>query len=117
MTDREVNAAASAGGAFRRLDAGGELVGIWFDGVRVAARAGEPLAAALLAGGYTAFRTHPVTGEARGPWCLMGACFECLVTIDGVPDCQACMTPVRAGMRVERARCLKPDGADPWGSK
>ena len=28
----------------------------------------------------------------------MGACFECLVEIDGEPACQACLVPVRAGM-------------------
>jgi predicted molibdopterin-dependent oxidoreductase YjgC len=28
-------------------------------------------------------------------------CFECLVTIDGVGNRQACLIPVRAGMRVE----------------
>jgi len=32
----------------------------------------------------------------------MGVCYDCLVTIDGQPNRQACMTPVRDGMRVER---------------
>jgi sarcosine oxidase subunit alpha len=31
----------------------------------------------------------------------MGVCFECLVTIDGMGNRQGCLTPVRAGMRVE----------------
>jgi len=33
---------------------------------------------------------------------MMGACFDCLVEIDGVPNRQACMTPARDGMRVKR---------------
>jgi NADH dehydrogenase/NADH:ubiquinone oxidoreductase subunit G len=31
---------------------------------------------------------------------MMGACFECLVEIDGEPNRQACMTPVTEGMKV-----------------
>jgi predicted molibdopterin-dependent oxidoreductase YjgC len=33
---------------------------------------------------------------------MMGVCFDCLVTIDGQPNQQACMTVVQPGMRVER---------------
>ena len=36
----------------------------------------------------------------RGPFCMMGVCFDCLVEIDGVPNVQGCMTPVREGMQV-----------------
>jgi NADH dehydrogenase/NADH:ubiquinone oxidoreductase subunit G len=32
---------------------------------------------------------------------MMGACFECLVTIDGTGNRQACMVPVQEGMAVE----------------
>jgi len=31
---------------------------------------------------------------------MMGACFECLVEINGQPNVQACMVPVRDGMRI-----------------
>ena len=31
----------------------------------------------------------------------MGSCFECLVQIDGQPNQQACMVPVRDGMQVQ----------------
>ena len=33
---------------------------------------------------------------------MMGACFECLVDVDGRPAVQACMTEVRDGMVVRR---------------
>ncbi len=46
--------------------------------------------------------TNPVTGEHRAPYCLMGVCFECLVTIDDVPNLQACLVTVREGMRIKR---------------
>jgi sarcosine oxidase subunit alpha len=32
---------------------------------------------------------------------MMGVCFECLVTVDGMGSRQACLVPVRAGMVVE----------------
>jgi aerobic-type carbon monoxide dehydrogenase small subunit (CoxS/CutS family) len=60
------------------------------------------LAAALLAAGVSVFRTTPVSSGPRAPYCMMGACFECLVEVDGRPAVQACMTEVRAGMDVRR---------------
>ncbi|MFV0665713.1 (2Fe-2S)-binding protein [Denitromonas sp.] len=70
------------------------------DGHQVAAREGEPLAAALLKAAVTPMRHSVVSGAPRAPYCMMGVCFECLVEVDGVPNVQACMTPVRAGMTV-----------------
>jgi predicted molibdopterin-dependent oxidoreductase YjgC len=70
---------------------------VW-DGREIPARTGESLATALLAAGVLSFRETPVTGAARGPLCLMGACFDCLVEADGMENVQACMTPVRAGL-------------------
>ncbi|MGZ7459528.1 (2Fe-2S)-binding protein [Pseudomonas sp. Ma2-10] len=73
---------------------------IEFDGRTLSVPEGVSLAAALLAAGVRSTRTTPVSGQPRAPYCLMGVCFECLVEIDGVPNCQACMVTVRAGMRV-----------------
>jgi predicted molibdopterin-dependent oxidoreductase YjgC len=75
---------------------------VYFDGRPIAARAGDSVAAALLAGGIAVTRQTPVTGAARGPYCMMGACFDCLAVVDGRPSVQTCMTQVRDGMRVER---------------
>ena len=33
---------------------------------------------------------------------MMGVCFDCLVTIDGRQNMQACMTPAREGMVIQR---------------
>jgi predicted molibdopterin-dependent oxidoreductase YjgC len=86
---------------------------VW-DGRDVRARAGESLAAALLAAGVLSFRETPVSGTARGPLCLMGACFDCLVEVEGVPNVQACMTPVRDGLRAAPQRGVRglPDMDD-----
>jgi len=75
---------------------------IEFEGEPLTVQAGDTVAAALLAAGHRHLRTTPVKGAARGPFCMMGVCFDCLVEIDGVANRQACMTEVRAGMRVRR---------------
>ena len=73
-----------------------------FEGQPLLACAGDTVAAALLAGNHWDFRTTPVSGASRGPFCMMGVCFDCLVEIDGVANRQACMIEVRDGMRVKR---------------
>lgn len=80
----------------------GPAVTFTFDGAPVAARAGDSVAAALLAAGHLVFRETSVSGAPRGAYCMMGACFDCLVEIDGTPARQACMVPVAEGMRVTR---------------
>ncbi len=60
------------------------------------------LAAALLNLGITAFR-RDLDGNARGPVCGMGTCFECRVQVDGVQNVRACLELVRDGMMVESA--------------
>ncbi|KQU51173.1 (2Fe-2S)-binding protein [Bosea sp. Leaf344] len=72
-----------------------------FDGRAMRGRAGDTVAAALLANGVQACRQTPVSGAPRGPYCMMGVCFECLVVIDGVGNRQGCLVPLREGMRVE----------------
>jgi len=86
---------------FARLpDLPGDAVAVTIDGEPFAARAGDSVAAALLAAGRLACRTTPVTAAQRGPFCLMGACFDCLVSVDGRPNQQGCMIAVAAGMRI-----------------
>ncbi|MCC6305288.1 MAG: (2Fe-2S)-binding protein [Rhodobacteraceae bacterium] len=86
----------------RRLQGIGTPVRFTFEGVAVEAAAGDTVAAALLAAGHRDLRPSAVSGAPRGPYCLMGACFDCLVRIDGAPNRQACMTEVAPGMDVRR---------------
>lgn len=74
---------------------------ITVDGASVVAAADDSVAAAVLAAGVTSTRRAPVSGAARAPYCMMGVCFECLMTIDGQPNRQACMVRVKNGMTVE----------------
>ena len=84
----------------RVTDGPAPTVGIVVDGKPVEARLGDSVAAAMLAAGFVASRVTPVSGSARGAYCLMGVCFECIVSIDGVAGRQACLVPVRDGMQV-----------------
>ncbi|HYF09201.1 MAG TPA: (2Fe-2S)-binding protein [Acetobacteraceae bacterium] len=77
---------------------------ILWDGAPIPARRGEPLAAALLAAGITVLRETAVGGAARGPYCMMGACFDCLVEVEGRPNVQACLVPVRDGLHARPQR-------------
>lgn len=74
-------------------------VDVRFNEQTLALPQGANLAAALLAAGVTQFRQSPVSGATRGPFCMMGACFDCLVEIDGVVT-QACMRDVQEGMTI-----------------
>jgi predicted molibdopterin-dependent oxidoreductase YjgC len=89
---------------FRRLESDRAAVRIRFEGASMTARAGDSVAAALLAGGVGVFRETPVSGAGRAPWCMMGVCFDCLVEIDGVANRQACMVTVADGMEIRRQR-------------
>ena len=72
---------------------------IFFDGKRLDALAGETISATLSAHGIHTLRNtrknHP-----RGIYCGMGACFDCVVTVDGRQGVRACMEKVQAGQQV-----------------
>ncbi|WP_410672329.1 (2Fe-2S)-binding protein [Amycolatopsis sp. cmx-4-68] len=64
-------------------------IGISVDGEPVAGIAGQSVAGVLLAAGRISWRTTR-SGASRGVFCGIGACFDCLVTVNGVPDVRAC---------------------------
>lgn len=72
---------------------------IMVNGAPLEVPAESTLAVALLSAGEPGSR-RSVTGALRGPVCGMGSCFECRVTIDGVPHRRACLEPVVPGMVV-----------------
>ena len=82
------------------------LVEFTFDGAAVSGRDGEPIAAALFAASYRVLRTMPRFGDARGGYCMIGRCTDCLVVVDGLPNVPACRTPVSAGQVVRTQQGL-----------
>ena len=58
----------------------------------------------------TAFR-RTGAGDARGVFCGMGVCFECLVDVDDRRNQRACMTVVTEGMTIAMQDHRAPPGA------
>lgn len=87
---------------FKRLpETEGPAIAVTIDGEAFNAREGDSVAAALLASGRGHCRTTPVSGAKRAPYCMMGVCFDCLVTVDGIGNRQGCLVRVHDGMRIE----------------
>lgn len=76
-------------------------VEVILDGQPTSLPAEMNIAAALLAVGQIISKISPTSHKPCSPHCLMGVCYECLMEIDGVQR-QACMTPVREGMIINR---------------
>ena len=89
----------------------GRTLRMQVDGRPLDAHEGESIAAAIYASGQRTTRWTARTGEALGYFCGMGVCQDCLLTVDGVPNVRACMTPAREGMRIETQR-----GLGDWGT-
>ena len=74
-------------------------VNIHIDGQALSAPTGSSVAAALASAPAGCTRLS-VSGERRAPFCGMGICHECRVTIDG-RRLLACQTVCREGMRID----------------
>lgn len=75
---------------------------VFIDGVQVAARPGDTVAALLLRTPPYIARHTAVTETPRAPYCMMGVCFDCLATVDGETSVQTCLVGAAPGMRIER---------------
>lgn len=89
----------------RALFQWGSPISIEVDGEPVEAFEGESIAAALIASGRRILRYTP-RSSPRGLFCGMGACFDCLVEVDGDPSVRSCITPVRSGMKIRTPRAF-----------
>ena len=76
-----------------------DLITLNVNGRSVSVPQGSMVAAAVLHSGIASFR-RSVTGEARGPLCGMGICFECRVNVNGVAHVRSCQTLCENGMDV-----------------
>ena len=91
-----------------RPDAHPPTIPVEVEGRTVRVPEGASAAAAVLISGLPTIRETAVAGSGRAPYCMMGVCFDCLAEIDGVPNRQSCMVPVRPGMRIRRQRGARP---------
>jgi predicted molibdopterin-dependent oxidoreductase YjgC len=74
---------------------------ITFAGREIPLEPGQTVAAALIAAGIRSWRTTQHTAAARGLFCGIGACYDCLVVINGRPAERACLVPARDGDVIE----------------
>jgi len=83
----------------------GKKISLVVDGKPVLAYEGETVHAALTAAGIRRLGDSKSKGSqghrARGIFCGMGICYECLVTINQIPDQRACMTFVEDHMEIQ----------------
>ena len=76
-------------------------VSIFVNGKAVEAYEGESVLTALIAAGVLTMSRDSL-GRLRTPFCNMGVCFDCMVEVEENVSSRvrACLTPVRAGLRV-----------------
>ncbi|MBE1491654.1 (2Fe-2S)-binding protein [Plantactinospora soyae] len=77
---------------------------ITVDGDPVPVRAGQTVAAALLAAGRRTTRRTRFADRPRGVFCGIGICFDCLVVCNGEPGVRACLRPAAPGDTVDTQR-------------
>ncbi len=86
------------------------------DGRALMGYEGDTIASAIHASGVRVLRRSIRLGRPRGFFCAIGRCSSCLMTVDGVPNVMTCVTPLRAGMKVQtqvdKGR-VAPDGTSP----
>ena len=59
------------------------------------------VSAALLMHNFLIHRKNPISNNLRSPYCMMGVCFECLIEIDNIPNCQACLVEVYENIKIQ----------------
>lgn len=77
-----------------------ETFDVDFDGRRLPARAGQSVGSVLTEAGVSSWRTTRVGHRPRGLFCGIGVCYDCLITVDGVPGQRACLVPARPRMQL-----------------
>lgn len=75
-----------------------------FDGMKYTGYEGDTIASALLAQGIRKLRVQEESGSPRGIYCNIGHCFECRVTVDGIPGIRACLTELNPDMVIESGK-------------
>lgn len=107
--DLRVRGAADPAGFIR-----GHPFSFRFDGREINAYPGETIATALLAAGTRRLRSTRQGGRPRGLFCAIGACFDCLVRVDGGRPVRACVTRAEANLDVAPGDLDPGDPEDGW---
>jgi predicted molibdopterin-dependent oxidoreductase YjgC len=86
----------------RLLDQDRPSLELSLDGTPLQALAGDTLLTAILAAGRGPLRHSEFGDGPRAGFCLMGACQDCWVFVEGLGTLRACTTLAEPGMQVLR---------------
>ena len=86
----------------RLRDAARPRITLRLDGAPIEAQRGDTLLTALLAAGAGHLRESEFGDGPRAGFCLMGACQDCWVVVEGLGRVRACATLAEDGMKVRR---------------
>ncbi len=79
----------------------GKSIPVIINGEKVSAFEGELVSTVLHAEGIRTLHINPHSQREASLYCMMGVCYQCLVTIDGVRNMRACQTYIHDGMEIE----------------
>lgn len=79
----------------------GKKVTFYYNDKELTGFEGEPIAAALKAGGIVIHRYTKKEHKPRGIFCAIGRCTDCVMIVNGKPNIRTCVTPLEAGMKVQ----------------
>lgn len=86
----------------RLRDAARPRITLRLDGAPIEAQRGDTLLTALLAAGAGHLRESEFGDGPRAGFCLMGACQDCWVVVEGRGRVRACATMAEDGMEIRR---------------
>jgi aerobic-type carbon monoxide dehydrogenase small subunit (CoxS/CutS family) len=78
----------------------GSEVSFTFNGDSYEGVPGQSIAAALMASGVRELRTTRFHKEPRLVFCGIGACFDCVVVVNGVANQRACLVEIAQGDQI-----------------
>lgn len=79
----------------------GETIKLRVNGRERTVPAGKSIAWVLTAMGYPVIRRTSVSREARGVFCGMGSCLDCVATVNGHSSVRTCITEATADMTIQ----------------
>jgi 2Fe-2S iron-sulfur cluster protein len=84
---------------------------ITFAGRPIPVEPGQTIAAALIAAGIRSWRTTRHDAAPRGLFCGIGACYDCLVTVNNAAPQRACLVVANDGDVIESiGRNIRDEG-------
>ena len=72
-------------------------VNFTFNGIQYSGETGQSIAAALISHDQRVLRTTRFDNAPRSIFCGIGACFDCVVVVNGIANQRSCLVEVTEG--------------------